>query len=378
MLSNAETRALLRPLRPRGRLGTAAAERARLPERQHRGHLLDAVRGGPVRRRRRPPSGAGRWPAQTRRRTSSSTSSRRRSGRARRSWSRCSRPATTATAPAPSRPRSPPAARPASGQGHVQQVARTMFGQMVRTSPCPTCRGRGMRRREPLPHVPRPGQAARAPHGLGRHPRRRGERPARARGRAGPRRRARGARRQPLRARGRARRPALRARRRRPHLRGRPDHDPGRAGLRGRGADAGGLGADRVQARHPARRGAGAAQPRRPGAARRPARRHQGAGQRARAAAPRRGPAARGGAARRDAGRQGLRRPAGRPAGPAAALAPCRLSRTPSRASCATPCACRRRRPRRRWSCCSTRSRTAWRRSGSAISWSSRATCRPA
>jgi len=30
------------------------------------------------------------------------------------------------------------------GQGHVQQVARTMFGQMVRTSPCPTCRGRGM------------------------------------------------------------------------------------------------------------------------------------------------------------------------------------------------------------------------------------------
>jgi molecular chaperone DnaJ len=40
----------------------------------------------------------------------------------------------------PSRPVTCPTC---GGQGHVQQVARTMFGQMLRTSPCPTCRGRG-------------------------------------------------------------------------------------------------------------------------------------------------------------------------------------------------------------------------------------------
>ena len=47
-------------------------------------------------------------------------------------------------------------------QAHVQQVARTMFGQMVRTSPCPTCRGRGMsvenRAATAAAPVPRPAQ----------------------------------------------------------------------------------------------------------------------------------------------------------------------------------------------------------------------------
>ena len=243
----------------------------------------------------------------------------------------------------PSRPTRCPTCR---GQGHVQQVARTMFGQMVRTSPCPTCRGRGMVVET----------RCRTCRGQGRRPERRtvsSPSPAAWRAASGCAWSGRGTRaspgrgRQPLRTRGRARRPALRARRRRPHLRGRPDHDPGRARLRGRGADAGGLGADRVQARHPARRGAGAAQSRRPGAAWRPARRHQGAGERARAAAPRRGPAARGRAARHDAGRPGLRRRA-RTACSAGCGAPAMRAEPalrPSPAWCATPCACRRRRP---------------------------------
>lgn len=45
----------------------------------------------------------------------------------------------------------PVTCRTCDGQGAVQQVARSVFGQMLTTSPCPDCRGEGVRIADPCP-----------------------------------------------------------------------------------------------------------------------------------------------------------------------------------------------------------------------------------
>ena len=134
------------------------------------------------------------------------------------------------------------------GQGQLQQVSRSVFGEFVRTQTCPTCGGAGRVAESPVHRLRGRRPHARDERARGRDPGGDSRRPADP----SPRGRARGLERRPPRrcVRGGARRPrpALRARRRRHPVADRPDDRPGcarrdalraharrraRAGLRG-------------------------------------------------------------------------------------------------------------------------------------------------
>ena len=79
----------------------------------------------------------------------------------RRSGSRRPSAAPPARAPAPSRAPSRSPARTCGGSGEVRRAARSMFGQFVSVSPCPTCARRGRR------HPASPARSAGARAGCG-------------------------------------------------------------------------------------------------------------------------------------------------------------------------------------------------------------------
>ena len=137
--------------------------------------------------------------------------------------------ASTATATAPS-PGTPIETCPrCGGTGQLRAVARTPFGQVVRTDGLRRLRRRRRVAQEPCKECRGRGREVDATDGLGRRPGRDRRRPADPARRPRARRRARRAARRPLRARPRARGPALRARRRRPRDRRRRAGAAGRA-----------------------------------------------------------------------------------------------------------------------------------------------------
>ena len=206
VLSKSETRAALRPLRPR----RAAQRRLRArPLRPRQPRPTSSRRSSATISRRRAPAGA-------RRRSRRRGRDRARRGGARndargpvrgRGRVRALRRERRRARHARSRP-----ARRCGGAGRLQQVSRSVFGEFVRTQTCPTCGGSGRKIETPCSDCDGAGRVLEEREARrrdpGRHPRRAADPPDRR----GARGRARRARRRRLRARARAARPALRAR----------------------------------------------------------------------------------------------------------------------------------------------------------------------
>ncbi len=99
-------------------------------------------------------------------------------GRPSRSRSRSPRRArrAAATASSPARRRAP--ARAATARGRLQQVSRSVFGEFVRTQPCPECRGRGVLVEHPCRECDGAGRTLEERDAERRRPRRHPRRPA--------------------------------------------------------------------------------------------------------------------------------------------------------------------------------------------------------